>query len=97
MLDLEPGDRIELFYEDEPAVTIRATVARLLSDREEGMGVEIEDYTACWIEIIVEDPDTDANQVVLLGTDCRYRLNGRPVTLLKKREARAKSSTASAE
>lgn len=36
MLNLESGDRIELFYEDAPATAIRATVGRLLSDREEG-------------------------------------------------------------
>jgi hypothetical protein len=30
MLALECGDRIELFYEDSPATTIRATVGRLL-------------------------------------------------------------------
>ena len=82
MLDLESGDRIELFYDDGPAAVIRATVGRLLTDWEEGMGVEIEDYTACWIEITVDEPrDMDARQVVLLGTDFQYRLNGRRVTL----------------
>jgi len=29
MLNLESGDRIELFYEDSPEATIRATVNRL--------------------------------------------------------------------
>ena len=50
MLNLQSGDRIELFYDDAPATTIRATVGRLLSDREEGMGSEVEDYIACWME-----------------------------------------------
>ena len=51
------------------------------------MGIEIEDYTACWIEITVDEPsDMDANQVVLLGTDCQYRLNVRPVTLRKRQD-----------
>ena len=92
MLNLECGDRIELFYEDTPgedtpATTICATVARLLSDREEGMGVEVEDYIACWIEITVDEPsDRDAKQVVLLGTDCQYRLNGRRVTVRKMQD-----------
>jgi hypothetical protein len=85
MLNLQSGDRIELFYEDAPSTTIRATIGRLLSDREEGMGIEIEDYTACWIEITVDEPsDMDAKQVVLLGTDFQYRLNGRPVILRKR-------------
>ena len=53
MLNLQSGNRIELFYEDAPATTIHATVDRLLTDRDEGMGIEIEDHTACWIEITV--------------------------------------------
>ena len=96
MLNLEIGDRIELFYEDAPATTIRATVGRLLSDREQGMGVEIEDYTACWIEITVDEPgDMDAKQVVLLGMDFQYRLNGRRVTLRKTKDWLVRSSGAS--
>jgi hypothetical protein len=87
MIELQSGDRIEVFYEDEPATTIRATVGRLLSDREEGMGVEVEDYCACWIEIDVEEPgDMDAKLVVLLGTDFQYRLNGRRINLRKRQD-----------
>jgi hypothetical protein len=84
MLDLQPGDRIELFYEDAPATKIRATVDRLLTCREEGMGIAVEDYAAFWIEIIVDEPtDMDASQVVLFNTDFHYRLNGRRVGLRK--------------
>ena len=87
MLNLQCGDRIELFYEDAPVTTIRATVGRLLTDRDEGMGIEVEDYITCWIEITVDEPsDMDAKQVVLLGTDFQYRLNGRPVTLRKSQD-----------
>jgi hypothetical protein len=87
MLDLQSGDRVELFYEDAPGTTIRATVGRLLSDRDEGMGVEVEDYTACWIEITVHEPsDMEAEQVVLLGTDFQYRLNGRRVSLHRRQD-----------
>lgn len=85
MLNLQSGDRIELFYEDATAMTICATVVRLLSDRDEGMGIEVEDYTARWIEIRVDElSDMDAKQVVLFGTDFEYRLNGRRVTLRKR-------------
>lgn len=95
MLNLESGDRIELFYEDAPATAIRATVGRLLSDREEGMGVEIEDYTACCMEISVDESSgMDAKQLVLLGMDFQYRLNGRPVTIRKRQDWLVRSSGA---
>ena len=47
MPNLQSGDRIELSYEDGPATTFHATVGRLLRDRDEGMGIEVEDYAAC--------------------------------------------------
>ena len=82
MIDLRTGDRIELFYEDAPTTIIRATVGRLLTDRDEGMGAEVEDYVACWVETTEDQPsDADGKPVLLLGTDFRYRLNGRPVTV----------------
>ena len=85
MLNLQCGDRIELAYEDAPATPIRATVGRLLTDRDEGMGIEVEGYTACWIEIRVDEPSgMDAREIVLLGTDFQYRLNGRPVTVRRR-------------
>jgi hypothetical protein len=87
MVSLQCGDRIELFYEDAPATAIRATVGRLFSDQDEGMGIEVEDYIAGWIEITVDEPsDMDAEGVVLLGTDFQYRLNGRRVTLRKRQD-----------
>jgi len=87
MLNLQSGDRIELSYEDAPATKIRATVRCVLADRDEGMGIEVEDYAACWIEITMDEPsDMDANQVVLLNTDFQYRLNGRRVTLRKRQD-----------
>ena len=87
MLNLQAGDQIELFYEDDPATTIRATVSRLLTDRDEGMGTEVEGYIACWMEITVDEPsDIDAKQLVLLGTDFQCRLNGRPVTVRKRED-----------
>jgi len=44
MLNLQSGDRIELFCEDAPATTVRAIVGRLLTNRDKGMGIEVEDY-----------------------------------------------------
>ena len=85
MLELQSGDEIELFYEDAPATTIRATVGRRLTDRDEGMGIEVEDYIACWMELnVVEPSGMDPKQVLFLGTDFQCRLNGRLVTLRKR-------------
>jgi hypothetical protein len=87
MLNLETGDQIELFYEDAPDTMIRATVRNISSDRDEGMGIAVEDYASYWIEIDVDGQSgTDTKQVVLLNTDSRYRLNGRPVNLRKKQD-----------
>ena len=84
MLNLEPGDRIELFYEDSPASRFRATVRRLLSPQGEAMGDEVEEYIAGGIEITLdESSDTGVLELVLLGTDFQYRLDGRPVTVRK--------------
>jgi len=85
MLNLQAGDRFEFSYEDGPTTTISATVGRLLTDQDEGMGVEVEDYISRRIEITVDEPsDMDPKQVLLFGADFRYRLNGRPVTLRLK-------------
>ena len=87
MLNLKSGDRIEMCYEDSPTTTIRATVGRLLTDREEGMGIEVEEYIAYWVEITVDEPsDRDAKQVVVCGTDFQYRHDGRRVILRKRHD-----------
>ena len=84
MVNLQSGDRVEFSFEDGPTTTICATVDRLLTDQDEGMGVEIEDHARC-IEITVDEPsDMHPKQVLLFGTDLQYRLNGRPVTLRLK-------------
>jgi hypothetical protein len=83
-MNLKTGDHVELSYEDSPETTFRGTVSRLLSDSEAGMGLEVQDYIASWLEIVVEGPgDGKANQVVTLGTDLRCRVDGRQVILHK--------------
>ena len=47
MPDLVVGDHIELLYEDSPQTVMRATLSRILTDQDEGMGPEVEDYVAC--------------------------------------------------
>jgi len=87
MLNLQFGDRVEFSFEDAPTTTICATVGRLLTDQDEGMGVEVEEYITRWIEITVDEPSNmDAEGVVLLGSDFEYRLDGRRVTLRKRQD-----------
>jgi hypothetical protein len=94
MPDLAVGDHIELLYEDSPQTVMRATVSRILTDQDEGMGPEVGDYVACWFEIDMTGVEgEDAKQISLradawasamtLGTDFKYSLNGRHVTVLK--------------
>ena len=92
--DLVVGDDTELVYEDRPQTIMHATVSRILTDQEEGMGPEIEDYVACWFEIDVADAEgedttrvslrVDASELAMaLGTDFKYSLDGRNVTVRK--------------
>ena len=94
MPDLVVGDHIELLYADSPRTVMHATVSRILTDQDEGMGPEVEDYVACWFEIdITGFEGEDVTQISLradawasamtLGTDFKYSLNGRHVTLRK--------------
>jgi hypothetical protein len=84
MTELIVGDQIELFYEDSPQTVMRATVSRILTDQEEGVGPEVEDYVASWFEIEVTGVEGEgAKQIVTLNTDFNYWLNGRHVTVRK--------------
>ena len=85
MEDLFAGDRISLTFDDIPRDQITATVARTLSDREEGLGPEIEDFVARWVEISREGDARGAINNVVLLTNFRYSLDGRYVTIHKIR------------
>jgi hypothetical protein len=83
MEDLFAGDRINLIFDDMPCEQIAATVNRTLSDREEGLGPEVEDYVAYWIEITLDGERCSTMSNVVLLTNCRYSLDGRFVTIRK--------------
>ncbi len=82
MESFQAGDLIEVSFEETPGETMLATVLRTLSDEEEGLSPEIEDYVAGWIEVSVAG--SDAVRSITLGTDLRYSLDGRHVTLRKR-------------
>ena len=93
IVDLIVGDEIEVIFEDTPQRILRATVRKILTDRDEGMGMVVDDYVACWIEIDVANLEsegtgsslqTDAwKRTLTLCTDYTYSLDGRHVSLRK--------------
>lgn len=83
MEGLAVGDRIALTFDDIPSDQIIATVARMLSDTEEGLGPESEDYVCSWLEITREGDTLGAINNLLLMTNGRYSLDGRFVTIQK--------------
>jgi hypothetical protein len=94
MPDLVVGDHIELVYEDSPQTVMHATVSRIFTDHDEGMGPEVEDYVACWFEINMTGLEGEGTtqislqadawaSAMTLGTDFKYSLNGRHVTVRK--------------
>jgi hypothetical protein len=84
MPELTIGEEIEIVYEDAPRETRRGRVTRFMSDEDLGIGPEIEDYVACWVEVALDGVAGDgARQILTMGTDSRYSINGRHVQLRK--------------
>ena len=84
MSDLQPGDHIEIEFADAPGQPAQATVNRVLSDQQEGLSPEAEDYVFCWLEISAERPGTVAQtQTIALCADWKYYMDGRLVEIRK--------------
>ena len=95
MEDLFVGDRISLTFDDIPGDEITATVCRTLSDMEEGLGPESEDYICSWLEISREGETSGVIDNVLLMTNGRYSLDGQFVTIRNIRASNSPSTIAS--
>ena len=54
MNDFQPGDQIEIVFADAPEHSARGTVIRFLSDQQEGLSPEAEDYVFCWLGVPVQ-------------------------------------------
>ena len=65
-----------------PSTERQAVVTRVLSNREEGLGPEVEFYFAYWVEAH-ELPETEVLTTLVFerGTDGNVYLDGRPVSL----------------
>jgi len=83
MADISVGDRIVLTFDDIPRDQITATVTRKLSDTQEGLSPEIEDYVDYWLEISCDGDKSGTICNVLLLTTGQYWLDGRYVTICK--------------
>ena len=84
MNDLQPGDQIDIVFADAPSQSVRATVTRFLSDQQEGLSPEAEDYVFCWLEICPEDQGTlSQTQTITFGADWKYYMDGREVEIRK--------------
>ena len=84
MNDLQPGDQIDIVFADAPGQASRATVNRLLSNGQEGLSPEAEDYVFCWLEISLEHQGILAQtQTIALRADWKYYMDGRQVEIRK--------------
>ncbi|MGI4756035.1 MAG: hypothetical protein ACRYGF_04210 [Janthinobacterium lividum] len=80
----EVGDTIRLTFADAPGEPLLATICSILSDADEGLSPEIEDYVACWLEVSFEGcDDPNGRRSIALGTDFQYTLDGQKLTLTK--------------
>ena len=81
---LQQGDEICVTFDDAPGQVERATVCRVLTDQQEGMGPEVEDYVACWLEISMGDcADVQVRRALIFRTDSQYSIDGRKVAIRK--------------
>jgi hypothetical protein len=84
---LQPGDQIDIVFADTPGQSRRAKVSRLLSDQQEGLSPEAEDYIFCWLEISAEHQGTLAQtQVIVVGADWKCYMDGREVQICRYSE-----------
>ena len=81
--EIKVGQRFKFnTLSDNRAPERMAVVTRVLSDREEGLGPEVEFYFAYWVEAH-ELPETEAPTTLVFqrGTDWNVYLDGRQVSI----------------
>jgi hypothetical protein len=84
MDELQVGDHIELAFAEASEEPVKATVVRILTDQQEGLGPEAEEYVTCWLEIAVEHPGVPPQlKTIAFCTSWKYYLNGRLLSVRK--------------
>ena len=83
--EIKVGQRFAFNMSDDPSQERQAVVTRLLSNREEGFGPEVDFYQAYWVEAH-ELPETEAPTTLVFdrATDGNVYLDGRPVRITLK-------------
>jgi hypothetical protein len=87
----KPGDRFSFIYLDEEGCEPRAAIVhRLLSNREEGLSPEADEYIDGWLEAfpvdLAPDPASDPaapiqSFTIVLRIDDAIYLDGRPISV----------------
>ena len=81
---IQQGDHVKVTFLDTPNQELTATVLRVLSDRDEGLSPEAEDYVAFWMKLRLDGGSAQAPSLtVMFGTDLQYYTDGRRITLRK--------------
>ena len=84
MTTFSPGDRVELTFTDDPSRPVEVIICSALSDEQEGLSPEIEDYVACWLKVSFGSCEEDKERrSISFGTDFRYSMDGRELALRK--------------
>ena len=84
--EIKVGQRFTFNMSDDPSQERQAVVTRVLSNREEGFGPEVDFYQAYWVEAReLPETETPATLVFDRATDGNVYLDGRlvSITLLK--------------
>jgi hypothetical protein len=80
--EIKIGQRFKFNLPDGPSQERQAVVTRVLSNREEGLGPEVDYYLAYWVEAY-ELPETEVLTTLVFerGNDGIVYLDGRVVTI----------------
>jgi hypothetical protein len=80
--EIKVGQRFKFNILSDPSQERQAIVTNVLSNREEGLGPEVDFYLAYWVEAY-ELPETEAPKTLVFerGIDGNVYLDGRPVSI----------------
>ena len=80
--EIKIGQRFKFIVSDNPSQERQAVVTRVLSNREEGLGPEVDYYLGYWVEAC-ELPETETPTTLVFerGVDGNVYCDGRQVTI----------------